>query len=162
MREQIGSLGTALRRSTSIVMRTIPNTARSMMSALTVALIALAMICGGLTPAAAQMQQGLSNSPQNPSAPPPQILIPHSQGKETSTLELPSMPAKQGGDSLNIPPQVPQTGQSLEVPTRELRQQPGYEQVTVTVTEPSMMRRVRVAATAMKISGDEIISQPDE
>ena len=47
------------------------------------------------------------------------------------------MPAKQGADSLNIPPQLPQTGQSLEVPTRELRQQPGYEQVTVTVTEPS-------------------------
>jgi len=87
------------------------------------------MIFGAVAPAAAQ-QQGIT-------APPPQIVIPHSQGKETSTLELPSMPAPQGGGSLNIPPTAPQTGQSLEVPTRELRQQPGYEQVTVTVTEPS-------------------------
>ena len=47
------------------------------------------------------------------------------------------MPAKQGGDSLNIPPQVPQGSQELALLTRELRQQPGYEQVTVTVTEPS-------------------------
>ena len=98
-------------------------------------MIALAIMMGGVEPAAAQLQQGLSNSP--PPSNPPALVIPHSQGKETSTLELPSMPAKQGADSLNIPPQVPQTGQSLEVPTRELRQQPGYEQVTVTVTEPS-------------------------
>ena len=100
---------------------------RSWISGITTAAIALAMMFGGVVPAAAQ---------QGSSIPPP-IVIPGSQGKETSTLELPSMPAKQGGDSLNIPAQVPQTGQSLEVPTRELRQQPGYEQVTVTVTEPS-------------------------
>ena len=102
---------------------------RSTISALASAIFALAMIFGAVAPAAAQ-QQGIT-------APPPQIVIPHSQGKETSTLELPSMPAPQGGASLNIPPTAPQTGQSLEVPTRELRQQPGYEQVTVTVTEPS-------------------------
>src|SRR5271167_424346 len=102
---------------------------RSTISALASAIVALAMIFGAVAPAAAQ-QQGIT-------APPPQIVIPHSQGKETSTLELPSMPAPQGGASLNIPPTAPQTGQSLEVPTRELRQQPGYEQVTVTVTEPS-------------------------
>ena len=100
---------------------------RSWISGITAAAIALVMMFGGVVPAAAQ---------QGSSIPPP-IVIPGSQGKETSTLELPSMPAKQGGDSLNIPAQVPQTGQSLEVPTRELRQQPGYEQVTVTVTEPS-------------------------
>jgi Ca-activated chloride channel family protein len=95
--------------------------------------IALAIMIGG--PAAAQMQQGLSNGP--PPAPnSPVLVVPHSQGKTTSTLELPSMP-KQGADSLNIPPQLPQTGQELVLPTRELRQQPGYEQVTVTVTEPS-------------------------
>jgi Ca-activated chloride channel homolog len=97
--------------------------------------IALAIMMGGAGPAVAQLQQGLSNPPPSN---PPVLVIPHSQGKgQTSTLELPSMPAKQGADSLNIPPQLPQTGQSLEVPTRELRQQPGYEQVTVTVTEPS-------------------------
>lgn len=98
-----------------------------MISALTAAVIGLAIAIGGFAPAAAQ---------QGSSIPAP-IVIPGSQGKETSTLELPSMPAKQGGDSLNIPPQVPQTGQELVLPMRELRQQPGYEQVTVTVTEPS-------------------------
>jgi Ca-activated chloride channel homolog len=106
------------------MMTTIPDMGRRSLAA---AVIALAMILSG--PAAAQ-QQGQSVAP-------PPLVIPHSQGKESSTLELPSMPAKQGADSLNIPPQVPQTGQSLEVPARELRQQPGYEQVTVTVTEPS-------------------------
>ncbi|MGA9721697.1 MAG: VWA domain-containing protein [Candidatus Binatus sp.] len=90
--------------------------------------VALAIVMGAVAPAAAQ---------QGTSVAPPALVIPHNQGKETSTLELPSMPAKQGGDSMNIPPQVPQGSQSLEVPTRELRQQPGYEQVTVTVTEPS-------------------------
>jgi Ca-activated chloride channel family protein len=80
---------------------------------------------------------GIASAQQQGSSPPPAMVIPHNQGKETSTLELPSMPAPQGGGSLNIPPQMPQTGQSLEVPARELRQQPGYEQVTVTVTEPS-------------------------
>jgi Ca-activated chloride channel homolog len=91
--------------------------------------VALAIVIGGVMPAAAQ---------QGSSVAPPALVIPHNQGgKETSTLELPSMPAKQGADSMNIPPQVPQGSQSLEVPARELRQQPGYEQVTVTVTEPS-------------------------
>jgi Ca-activated chloride channel family protein len=37
---------------------------------------------------------------------------------------------------MKIPPTVPQGGQELTLPTRELRQQPGYEQVTVTVTDP--------------------------
>src|SRR5260370_5314590 len=118
----------SLRRSVCIAMTTkpIPRMRRSLISALTVAAITLAMIVGG--PAAAQ---------QGSSIAPPPIPIPHSQGKTTSTLELPSMPARQGADSLNIPPQVPQGSQDLVLPTRELRQQPGYEQVTVTVTEPS-------------------------
>ena len=112
-------------RGTSNGRQIIPRIRRSTISALAGAFFALAMIIGTVTPAAAQQQQGIA-------APPPQIVIPHSQGKETSTLELPSMPAPQGGGSLNIPPTAPQAGQSLEVPTRELRQQPGYEQVTVT------------------------------
>ncbi len=106
---------------------------RSLISGFTITLVVLAIMMGGVEPAAAQLQQGLSNPPPSN---PPVVVIPHSQGKADSTLELPSMP-KQGASSLNIPPQLPQTGQSLEVPTRELRQQPGYEQVTVTVTEPS-------------------------
>src|SRR5271155_4258212 len=123
-------------RGVCIAMTRIPEITRKSISSITVMLIALAMTIGTAAPVAAQeMQQGLANPP--PSNPPPLVIIPHSQGKETSTLELPSMPAKQGADSLNLPPQVPQGGQELVLPTRELRQQPGYEQVTVTVTEPS-------------------------
>jgi Ca-activated chloride channel family protein len=106
---------------------TIPGIAGSLISAVTAAVMALAIVIGTAVPAAAQ---------QGSSIPAPMVM-PGGQGKETSTLELPSMPAKQGGDSLNIPPQVPQAGQELVLPMRELRQQPGYEQVTVTVTEPS-------------------------
>ncbi|MGB8413368.1 MAG: VWA domain-containing protein [Candidatus Binatus sp.] len=105
----------------------IPGIARSLISAVTAAVIGLAIVIGVAVPAAAQ---------QGSSIPAPMVM-PGGQGKETSTLELPSMPAKQGGDSLNIPPQVPQAGQELVLPMRELRQQPGYEQVTVTVTDPS-------------------------
>jgi Ca-activated chloride channel homolog len=118
-------------------MTRIPEITRKSISAITVILFALAITIGAVAPVAAQqMQQGLGNPPP-PSNPPALEVIPHSQGKETSTLELPSMPAKQGTDALNLPPQIPQGGQTLEMPTRELRQQPGYEQVTVTVTEPS-------------------------
>lgn len=114
----------------------LPAIRRKLIPAFTVMLLAMGIMLGGVDPAAAQLQQGLAN-PTPPPSSPPQMVIPQSQGKETSTLELPSMPAKQGGETMNIPPQMPQTGQSLEVPTRELRQQPGYEQVNVTVTEPS-------------------------
>jgi Ca-activated chloride channel family protein len=113
----------------------LPAIQRRVSFAITITVIALTIMMGAVEPAAAQLQQGLSNPPPSN---PPVVVIPHSQGKgQDSTLELPSMPAKQGADSLNIPPQLPQTGQSLEVPARQLRQQPGYEQVTVTVTEPS-------------------------
>ncbi|MDB5108474.1 MAG: von Willebrand factor, type, partial [Candidatus Binatus sp.] len=69
--------------------------------------------------------------------PPPRMTTPGNQGSESSTLELPAMP-KQPSSSLNIPPSVPQGGtQALTLPTRQLREQPGYEQVTVTVTDPA-------------------------
>ena len=73
--------------------------------------IALVMMFGGVRPAAAQMQQGLANPPPPPSQPLP-LVIPHSQGKTDSTLELPSMPAKQGADSLNIPPRFRRAARS--------------------------------------------------
>jgi Ca-activated chloride channel homolog len=119
-------------------MKAIPGNRYSLI-AVVVAVVAIALTVGGAAPAMAQMQQEYSNSPQQQgdSTPPPQMLIPHNQGKSDSTLELPSMPAKQGGESLNIPSTVPQGGQELILPTRELREQPGYQQVTVTVTEPS-------------------------
>lgn len=63
--------------------------------------------------------------------PPP---VPLTQGQGGTTLELPTTPGRQGGnvDALPRLEQQPQ-GQSLTVPSRELRNQPGYEQVTVTV-----------------------------
>ncbi|MGH7779180.1 MAG: VWA domain-containing protein [Candidatus Binataceae bacterium] len=64
-----------------------------------------------------------------------QLVIPQSQGGAGSTLELPTTP-RQPGASLNIPPQVQPPQQELTLPTRELREQPGYAQVTVTVTDP--------------------------
>ena len=66
-----------------------------------------------------------------------QMVIPQSQGGAGSTLVLPTTP-KQSGAMLNLPPALPgpQQGQELTLPARELREQPGYEQVTVTVTDP--------------------------
>jgi Ca-activated chloride channel family protein len=64
--------------------------------------------------------------------PPPKI----NNGQGGSVLELPTTPAKQGGnDALTMPQLTPQPGQELELPTRTLRNQSGYEQVTVTVTD---------------------------
>ncbi|MBF6569774.1 MAG: VWA domain-containing protein [Candidatus Binataceae bacterium] len=70
----------------------------------------------------------------------------------SSTLELPAQPKQPGSDALTIPslppsqsgnPQPPpfpslrsQPGQQLTLPPHELARQPGYEQVTVTVTNP--------------------------
>jgi Ca-activated chloride channel homolog len=105
-------------------MTTIPNI-KPKISAVAAFVIVLAMLSAAPP---ARAQQG--------STVPPPMVIPHSQGgKSSSTLELPTT-APQGGDSLKIPPQVPQGSQELVLPTRELRQQPGYEQVTVTVTDP--------------------------
>src|ERR1700693_3601168 len=89
-------------------------------------LVALALVITGISPAAAQ--QGMAK-------PPPRIVTPGKQGEQTSTLELPAMP-RQPSASAVIPPQIPQPGttQELVLPTRQLRDQPGYEQVTVTVT----------------------------
>jgi Ca-activated chloride channel homolog len=75
----------------------------------------------------------------------------HKQQGGSSTLELPAQPKQPGADALTIPslppaqggnsnqvlpPIRPQRGQELELPSRELARQPGYEQVTVTVTNP--------------------------
>jgi len=49
---------------------------------------------------------------------------------------MPSMPAKQAA-TRSTSRRLFRRQQELVLPTRELRQQPGYEQVTVTVTEPS-------------------------
>ena len=78
-------------------------------------------------------QQGGTTRPSS------SLVIPGNQNSGGSTLELPSMPAPQRGTTpnLEIPPQAPQGGAELTIPSRELRDQPGYEQVQVTVTDPT-------------------------
>src|SRR5260370_16470532 len=66
-------------------------------------------------------------------APAPQFPPNQSQGGG-KVLELPSAVHK-GGSADTIPQIAPQTGQSLTLPSRQLRTQAGYEQVTVTVTD---------------------------
>ncbi len=61
---------------------------------------------------------------------PPPIIMQGQQG-QGSTMELPRSP----GFQTNIPPPPP-SQQELVIPSRQLREQPGYEQVTVTVTDP--------------------------
>lgn len=91
------------------------------------AVIAIALglwLAGGI---AAMAQQGELNS--GPSQP-----LSHRQGG--AVLELPAMPGRQPGSTSTVPPRIaPQHGQELTVPSRELRGQAGYEQVTVTVTD---------------------------
>lgn len=91
--------------------------------------VAVALIIASVAPPV-HAQQGSVPPPRN-------MVVPGSQGGASSTLELPAMPSRQGGTSLDIPPPAPQPGeQELVIPSRELREQPGYEQVTVTVTDP--------------------------
>src|SRR6516225_959637 len=70
------------------------------------------------------------------SSSPPSLVIRGNQRSQSSTLELPTTPSHQGGE-LNITPTVPapQQGQELTIPTPQLREQAGYAQVTVTVTD---------------------------
>ncbi|HVN27269.1 MAG TPA: VWA domain-containing protein [Candidatus Binataceae bacterium] len=95
------------------------------------------LLLGGIVvagPAAAQ--QNMRQLPAAPpSSPPPALVLPGNQGGAgTSTLVLPSAPGSQREQE--IPPPQPPT-QELVIPMRELRNQPGYQQVTVTVTNPN-------------------------
>jgi Ca-activated chloride channel family protein len=85
-----------------------------------------AMLFAGASPAVAQ-QGGFG-------ATPPQV---RHQGD--SVLEVPSAPGSQGGaeGAATTAPLAPQQGPELEVPSRALRGQSGYEQLTVTVTDQS-------------------------
>lgn len=62
-----------------------------------------------------------------------QLIVPRSQGGHGGVLEIPSG-QRQTKVLPQIPPIAPQTGSELEIPSRQLRAQPGYDQVTVTVT----------------------------
>lgn len=87
------------------------------------ALFAMVAIAG-----VAQAQQGQFQ---------PGTSTPRSQGQSGGgVLELPTMPGRQGGGpTTSIPPIAPQPGQALTVPSRQLKSQQGYQQVTVTVTD---------------------------
>jgi Ca-activated chloride channel homolog len=88
------------------------------------AVVFTAFILAAAAPAFAQ---------QHSFVPPPQNQLNNKQG---GVLELPRTPASQGGGTeMTMPRLNPQQGQELEVPSRTLRDQSGYQQVTVTVTD---------------------------
>ena len=96
----------------------------------TMCLVSAVMFAG---PAAAQqnMRAAGTQAPPPLSAP---MVIPGNQGGGSTTLELPTAPARQIAP--NIPPPQPPE-QELVLPKRQLRDEPGYQQVTVTVTDPN-------------------------
>jgi len=87
----------------------------------------VALLASGLTATTVDAQQG-SFEPQSqvPEIPPPQT-------KGGATLDLP-VTTRQPGLPVNSAPGLAPQGQELTVAPRELTRQPGYEQVTVTVT----------------------------
>jgi Ca-activated chloride channel family protein len=73
-------------------------------------------------------EQGGTNPPSGT------LEIPSRQGNyPPSTAVIPPNSPQPGATDV-IPPQAPQATGELELPTRELKRQPGYAQVTVTVT----------------------------
>ncbi|MGH7915111.1 MAG: VWA domain-containing protein [Candidatus Binataceae bacterium] len=87
------------------------------------AAICLTILLAGASAAAAQ-QGGFA-------APPSSI---RDQGG--SVLEVPAAPGRQDGKNMPAIPQLaPQRGPALELPSRALRSQSGYQQLTVTVTD---------------------------
>lgn len=82
-------------------------------------------------PASAQQTMQGNQAPPPP-LPSRTLVMPGSQGGGSTTLELPTSPARQ--TQPNIPPPPP-AQQDLVIPMQQLRAQPGYAQVTVTVTD---------------------------
>ncbi len=103
--------------------------------------IAVAMVyllSGVMFASTAVAQQNMRDAgPQGSSPPPasvPMVVVPGNQGGGGTTLELPTSPARQAQPDIR-PPQPP--NQELVIPKRQLRDEPGYQQVTVTVTDPN-------------------------
>src|SRR6185437_10994391 len=57
------------------------------------------------------------------------------QGQFQPGTSTPRSQGQGGGPTTSIPPIAPQPGQALTVPSRQLKSQQGYQQVTVTVTD---------------------------
>ena len=99
------------------------NALKSIAFALMVASVSLLMV------RTADAQQGGIPAPP---------IIPGSQGPGTgAVLEIPVAPHQPQTAIPEPAPIAPQTGQELEIPSRQLRTQPGYAQATVTVTDQS-------------------------
>ncbi len=100
-------------------------------------LLSLAIAIGlGANARAQQLQEGTSQRPQQSTSQQlqqgsPEITIPGAQSGGT-TLELPRVPQSQ--QTFKVPPSQPPPQQELVLPSQQLRTRPGYEQVTVTVT----------------------------
>jgi len=92
------------------------------------------VFCLATIAAPAWAQQSMYGQGQPPPISAP-VVIPGHQGGGGSTLELPSSGVVHQNQTNIPPPQPPQ--QDLVIPTRQLRDQPGYQQVTVTVTQPN-------------------------
>src|ERR1700722_15528719 len=83
------------------------------------------------SPASAQQTMQGNQAPP-PSLPSRTLVMPGNQGGGSTTLELPTSPARQTQPNI---PQPPPAQQNLVIPMQQLREQPGYAQVTVTVTD---------------------------
>ncbi len=94
-----------------------------------IALAVLVVSAALLTVPAAFAQQG------GTSAPP---IMPGGQGPGTGrVLEIPASQQPPAAVPEPVTPMAPQVGPELEIPSRQLRTQPGYAQATVTVTDRS-------------------------
>jgi Ca-activated chloride channel family protein len=87
----------------------------------------LLMLALALVGSSASAQQGGSS---------PNLIIPRNQNSGSTTLELPVSPRQQNQPTQEFKPLVPQQ-QELEIAPQQLKAQPGYAQVTVTVTDPA-------------------------
>jgi Ca-activated chloride channel family protein len=99
----------------------------------------LALAIGAGAPSAFAQQGGFNPQLQSQTSGSGTLELP-TQRPQTGTggaLTIPPVAPQPGtGSALNLPSMTPQTGPELELPSLALRKQPGYEQVTVTVTNP--------------------------
>jgi VWFA-related protein len=85
-------------------------------------------------------QSGYNPQIQNQNPGSATLELPAQQQAQPSggALTIPPVAPQPGTGSLNLPSVAPQTGQELVLPPHDLRNQSGYEQVTVTVTNPQL------------------------
>lgn len=99
---------------------------RNTPSRITLVALLATLVWAACTTGWAQQQDGAT----------PRLITPRGQGQGGTVLEIPASRG-QPGAAPNAIDLTPQPGQELEIAAPELRSQPGYGQVTVTVTDPS-------------------------